>query len=150
MEQKYITKPRFWLRGLVPGVLIGIGLVHSLVGISAGRKLFVEIAGEGFWDTIHLGSAPLSRPLLLWFIVSGFFLIMLGHLALWVERHARRPLPLAFGVELLVFAIVVGVVSGGALPAWLFAAGAVYVLLVARAATRESLEKKEPASLGGE
>ncbi len=143
MEQKQATKPRFWLRGLVPGVLVGIGLLHSFVGISGGRKLLTEIAREGFWGTVQLGSAPLSRPLLLWFLVSGFLLIMLGHLALWVERHARHPLPVSFGVELLVFAVVLGPVTGGGLPAYLFAAGGVYILLVAKAARRELPGKSE-------
>ncbi len=143
MEQEQATKPRFWLRGLVPGVLIGIGLLHSFVGISGGRKLLAEIAREGFWGTVQLGSAPLNRPLLLWFLVSGFVIIMLGHLALWVERHARHPLPTSFGVELLVFAIVLGVVTGGGLPAYLFAAAGVYIQLVAKAARRESPGKRD-------
>lgn len=142
MEQKQTTKPRFWIRGLVPFVLLGIGLLHSLVGFSGGRKLLTEIAREGFWGTVQLGSAPPSRPLLLWFLVSGFVLLMLGHLALWVEWHARHPLPSAFGIELLVFAVVLGVVTGGALPAWLFAVGGIYILLVSRAAKREASENR--------
>jgi hypothetical protein len=141
MEQKPLNTPRFWIRGLLPGVLIGIGLVHSFVGFSSGRELLVEIAREGFWDTIRTGSEPISRPLLLWFLVAGFFLLMLGHLALWVERRAKQPLPSSFGIELLVFAVVLGVVNGGALPAWLFAAGAVYILLIAKAARRANREK---------
>jgi len=145
MEQKQMTKPRFWIRGLMPGVLIGIGLVHSFVGVSAGRELLVQISREGFWNTIHSGSEPISRPLLLWFLAAGFFLIMLGHLALWVERHARQTLPSSLGVELLVFAVIVGVVSGGGLPAWLLASGAVYILLIAKSAKRESSEKSETA-----
>jgi len=141
MEQNQTTKPRFWIRGIVPGVLIGIGLLHSFVGFLSGRKLLVEIAREGFWDTMRTGSEPISRPLLQWFLVSGFFVIMLGHLALWVERHVKQPLPLSFGIELLVFAIVLGVINGGALPAWLFAAGAVYILLIAKAVRRANREK---------
>ncbi len=136
-----INKPRIWIRGLVPGVLIGIGLLHSFVGFLSGRKLLVEIAREGFWDTMRTGSEPISRPRLQWFLVSGFFVIMLGHLALWVERHVKQPLPLSFGIELLVFAIVLGVINGGALPAWLFAAGAIYIILIAKAARKESMEK---------
>ena len=46
-----------------------------------------------------------------------------------------------FGVELLVFAIVLDVINGGALPAWLFAASSIYVLFVARATRRGSPEK---------
>ncbi len=134
MEQKPRTMPRFWIRGLVPGVLIGVGLLHSAVGFASGRTLLAEIARAGFWKTVVPGSEPLTRPLLLWFLVGGFCLLMLGHLALWVERYVRRPLPSALGIELLVFAVTLGVVSGGALPAWLFAASGVYIVLVAKSA----------------
>jgi hypothetical protein len=140
MEQKQTTKPRFWIRGLVPGILIGIALLHTFVGVSGGRNLLIEIAREGFWDTVHSGSEPPTRPLLLWFFASGLSLLMLGHLALWVERHVRRPLPSAFGAELLAFAVVLGVISGGALPAWLFAGGVIYILLVNRVVKRDSPE----------
>lgn len=124
--------PRFWIRGLVPGVLIGIGLLHCGVGLSGGRRLIAEVAREGFWNTAQIGSAEPSRPLLLWFLVAGFMLLMLGHLALWVERDARLRLPAALGVELLLFGVVFVVVSGGGVPAWLFGASGLYILLVAR------------------
>ncbi|MBI2839979.1 MAG: hypothetical protein HYX75_16825 [Acidobacteria bacterium] len=137
MEQEPRTMPRFWIRGLVPGVLIGVGLLHSAVGFASGRALLAEIAREGLWNTVVPGSEPLTRPLLLWFLVGGFFLLMLGHLAIWVERHVRRPLPSALGIELLVFAITLGVVSGGAVPAWLFAASGVYIVIVAKSARRQ-------------
>jgi len=140
MEQKQTTKPRFWIRGLVSGVLIGIGLVHTFVGVSGGRNLLIEIAREGFWNTVRSGSEPPTRPLLLWFFVSGLVLLMLGHLALWVERQVRRPLPSTFGAELLGFAVVLGVITGGALPGWLFAGGGIYILLVNRAVRRDSPE----------
>jgi len=138
MEEKQITKPRFWIRGLVPAILIAIGLLHTFVGASAGRDVLVEIAREGFWNTVHGDSGPPSRSLLQWFLVSGLFLLTLGHLAFWVERRVRRPLPSALGVELLVLGVLLGVISGGGLPAWLFAAGGVYILLVARTAKRVS------------
>lgn len=137
MNDAAIGSPRFWTRGLVPLVLIGVGLLHTVVGLSAGRTLLAGIASEGFWDTVHSGPEPISRSLLLWFLASGFFLVMLGHLALWVERRVGQPLPFFLGVELLLFAIVFGVVKGGALPAWLFAAVGTYILLVACAARRE-------------
>ena len=140
MENEHVTKPRFWIRGLVPGVLIGIGLLHTFVGVSGGRNLLIEIAREGVWNTVRTGSEPLSRPLLLWFVVSGLFLLILGHLALWVERQVRRPLPSALGAELLGFAVVLGVISGGALPAWLFAGGGIYILLVNRVIRSDSVE----------
>ena len=131
-ETTTMSPRRFWIRGLVPWILLGIGLLHSGVGFSAGRTVLAEIAREGFWDTIHTDSTPISRPLLEWFLVSGFLLLILGHLALWAERHARRPLPAALGVELLIFGLVLGVVSGGALPAVLLAFSGVFILVVAR------------------
>src|SRR3990170_2039223 len=98
MKPNGSQRSRFWIPGLVAWVLLGIGMIHSVVGLSAGRPLLLEIAREGFWNTVRSGSAPLSRPLLQWFLVSGFVLLMLGHLALWVERRMRKPLPVALGV----------------------------------------------------
>ncbi|MCI0491283.1 MAG: DUF6463 family protein [Blastocatellia bacterium] len=133
----------FWIKGLVPGVLISLGLLHSIVGFSAGWKVIVDIAGSRFWNTIHTSDVPLSRPLLLWFLVSGFMLIILGHLAFWVERRIRRPLPAFFGLELLAFSIVVGVVSGGGLPSVLFAGAAIYVIVVARKGMKHTAKEDE-------
>jgi hypothetical protein len=59
--------------------------------------------------------------------------MLLGYLGLWYELSHKRPLPSGFAIALLVFAIVLGVVSGGAIPAWLFAITALYVLAVNRA-----------------
>ncbi len=125
------SRPRWWIRGLVPGVLLGIGILHTFVGLFTGRSILSAIAREGVWNTVRSDPGPISRSLLLWFLAAGFFLLMLGHLAWWVERHARRPLPGALGVELLLFAMIFGVVMGGPVQALLFVAAGAYILLIA-------------------
>lgn len=124
------------IRGLVPWILIGVGILHSIVGFSSSWPTLKEIAGEGFWNTVHTDESPASRPLILWFLVSGFMLVILGHLAWWVEKKMGHRLPVAFGVELLLFAIVIGVVMGGAIPAWFFGAAGIYVIVVAPKSTK--------------
>jgi hypothetical protein len=140
MEPTHIARPRFWIRGLVPGILIGIGLLHSFVGVSGGRNVLVEIARDGFWDTVHSSSGPLTRPLLIWFLVSGFVLILLGHLALWVDDI--KPLPSMFGVELLAFAVVSYCQREDSR---MVVCRSVCILLVARAARKGSSEAGEAA-----
>lgn len=125
-----------WVRGLVPWILLGVGILHSLAGFSSSWPTLKEIAGEGFWNTIHTDESPASRSLILWFLVSGFVLMILGHLAWWVEKKMGHRLPVAFGVELLVLAIVIGVVMGGAIPAWLFGAAGIYVIVLAAKSTK--------------
>ena len=137
------SAPSFWIKGLVPGILISLGLLHSILGFSGGWKIIIDIAESRFWNTIHTSDVQLSRPLLLWFLVSGFWLVMLGHLAFWVERHIRQPLPAFFGLELLAFSIVAGTLSGGGLPAWLFAGSAIYVLVVARKKMKRGAKENE-------
>ena len=124
------ARPRFWIPGLAPWILIALGVLHSIVGFSGGRDTLADMARAGLWDTVHSGGGPPSRPLIFWFLTSGFMLLMLGHLALWVERRTGNALPLSFGIELLLFAALAGVLSGGGIPAWLFGTAAIYSLLV--------------------
>lgn len=127
-------KGRLWIPGLVPVALIGIGLLHSVVGFAAGSRMLAGMARDGLWNTVHSEPGPPGRSLMLWFLMAGFLLIVLGHLALWVERRLKRPLPVFFAVEFLVIALVGLVVTGGSVPGWIFALAAVYVLVIRLAA----------------
>lgn len=124
------VKTRLWFPGLVPLLLIGIGVLHSIVGFSAGSDTLRDMASGGLWDSIHSEPGPPSRSLLLWFLLSGFFMIMLGHLGLWVERRLKQPLPVFFAVEFLAVSSLAMVVVGGAPQGWIFILAGIYVLVV--------------------
>lgn len=121
---------RLWIPGAVPLLLMGIGLLHSVVGFMAGSPTLRDMARDGLWNSMRSEPGPPSRTLLLWFLLSGFFLILLGHLGLWVERRLKQPLPTFFAVEFLIVAVLALIVHGGALPGWIFVVAGVYVLVV--------------------
>ena len=126
----FAVKPRLWFPGLVPLLLIGIGVLHSVFGFWAGSVTLRDMARDGLWNSIHSEPGPPSRSLLLWFLLSGFFMIMLGHLGLWVERRLKQPLPVFFAVEFLVVSSLAMVVMGGASQGWIFMLAGSYVLVV--------------------
>lgn len=129
-------KARFWVPGAVPLLLIGIGLLHSVVGFMSGANTIRGMIDDGLWGSMDADTGPPSPSFLLWFLMSGFFLILLGHLGLWIERRLKQPLPIFFGLEFLIIAAAALVVHGGALPGWIFVVAAIWVLVVRFASRR--------------
>lgn len=107
--------------------IIGIGLLHLLLFIWFGRRVLAAIAGDGFWNTID---PHRDRQMVFWALMTGVFGILLGQLALWVERQGKQ-LPAFLGWELIAITAVCGVLmpaSGG----WLFLIPAVLIVMGAR------------------
>ena len=92
-----MTKPRRWIGRW----LLGVGILHTLLGIGTYIFSVVAIVREGLWNTVE----PVQgRPLAVWCIAAGLQLILLGALANWIE--ARGPLPRFLGWTLLAFAML--------------------------------------------
>ncbi len=109
-------------------LLLGVGALHTLFGLVAGRAALAEMARPGSVHTV----GGLSRPsLLFWFLMFGFVLLPLGHLCFWVERRLGRPLPAFLGWELLAVAMI-GVVLDPRSGFWLGLALGASVALGAR------------------
>ena len=81
-------------------LLLGIGVIHNLVGIAAGlglpgaappelggRRLFSEILGAGIVGAIELDPA---RTILFWFLFFGFLFMSLGWFVHLTERAGQR------------------------------------------------------------
>ena len=103
------------MRGLSGALLIGIGLLHTLFGLVVGRHRVTAIARDGLWNAV---GSDLGRNSIFWFLFTGFVLLILGHLCLWVERTSLRPVPALVGWELLALAAL-GIVLMPASSFWL-------------------------------
>ena len=89
--------------GLFGLILIGIGLVHTFVGLVLGKKWVVEILRAGFGA---VSQRSMSRLAIFWFLWAGFAWIITGHHLFWLERtHGIGP-PSFLIWELLGYAVV--------------------------------------------
>jgi hypothetical protein len=95
-----MTKPRRWIGRW----LLGVGILHTLLGLGTYIFSVVEILRAGLWNTVE----PVQgRPEAFWFLAAGLQLILLGALVNWIEaRSPREHLPLFLGWTLLGFAIL--------------------------------------------
>jgi hypothetical protein len=104
-------------------ILIGIGVVHELVGLVLGWDVMAGAFRSGFVGAIE---ADWQRQALFWFHVSGFMMLAFGEAlrALQIERGA---MPARFGIILLA----IGVFGAAAIPGsgfWLAIALALFML----------------------
>lgn len=83
--------------------IIGVGVMHSVIGFALFAAPLREIAGAGLWNTVR-PSLPM-RYLAFWFLFGGVATILVGYLADWIERVAGRALPRPLGWTLLGVAI---------------------------------------------
>ena len=112
-------------------LLIGIGIVHTVYGVLKGWERLVEIAQAGFFNAIE---PHLPRRVLFWFLFAGFFMILLGHLCLWVERRLGQRVPAFVGWELVALSALGAILVPA--PGFFFLLGiGIYIVAVARGGT---------------
>lgn len=89
-----------------------IGAIHQLVGSlaglgliempgAAGRKPLWEIVSAGVFNAVE---PDLARSSMVWFLLFGFVLLMLGSLIRRLEQQ-HTPLPRALGMQLFLLAL---------------------------------------------
>ena len=113
--------------------IIGVGILHTVIGFVLFAAPLREIVAAGFWNTLS-PSTPM-RYLAFWFLFGGVTTIMVGYLADWVERVAGRALPRGFGWSVLgvgLAGVLVTPVSGF----WLVFPAAFGALAQSRSASR--------------
>lgn len=103
-------------------LLVGIGVLHNTIGLLMGWDILVGIVAEGGWNTIEQGGQiDFARSAIVWFLVVGFFWMLLGgFMQAWL-RVTSAALPRFLGWGMLLAGAVVAFlmpVSG----AWLFIA----------------------------
>jgi len=105
--------------------LLAIGALHQIVGVCAGvgwiaqpgvgaRAPLIEIVQGGVLGAVEPDGARIS---LVWFLLFGFVLLILGSLVRWLEMRFL-PLPRSLAVHVM-FLSVLGVVLMPASGFWL-------------------------------
>lgn len=93
--------------------LFGIGVLHTLVGIGLlGPLIGPELIADGLINTIN--GQP-KREAFLWFLISGFFMLLVGGMINYMEKN-KLPCPNFVGWSLLaitIFAVFLSPLSGG-------------------------------------
>lgn len=98
------------MKGITGWTILGIGILHTGLGIVKGRSQFAEMISEGWVNSI----GRVEQSYAFWFSFTGIVLVMLGYLARWAESNGSG-LPKAFGWILLgstLFGILTLPVSG--------------------------------------
>lgn len=108
--------------------LIATGIIHNTIGLVMGWSILRGIHEAGWWNSIEAGGEiDYARSAIVWFLLVGFFWMLLGYLMQQWVRHFSQPLPASLGWGMLAAGIVVGIllpVSG----AWLFIPQGILIL----------------------
>lgn len=97
-------------------LLLLTGVLHNVVGFILGWDILLKIARDGFINAVD---PDFDRNFIFWFLFSGLSLMIMGHLAHWIIKKRKAPLPSFLGWYLLALAFIGGImmpVSGF----WLF------------------------------
>ena len=90
-------------------LLMVVGVLHVLGGLSVGREPLLRIFREGFFGEADsaLGNVPAAadKELLFWFVLWGVYTFVLGQLLSWMEQRGQRP-PAYLGWELIVINLI--------------------------------------------
>lgn len=96
--------------------LVGIGVIHSIVGLMFGSNITSQIIRDGLINTVNL---QYDRNFLFWFLATGLFWIFMGFHWQHLFRVYKRPLPAWLGLGILLFSVA-GVAISPASGIWLF------------------------------
>ncbi len=83
--------------------IMGVGVMHILIGFVLFAAPLREIVAAGLWNTLNPGTP--TRYLAFWFLFGGVATIIVGYLADWIERVAGRRLPRPLGWGLLAITL---------------------------------------------
>ena len=117
-------------------LLLGIGVIHNLVGFAMGWPVLVQIVQSGFVNSIN---SEMDRNAIFWFLFSGFMMMMLGLLMQNYIKATNRNLPSTLGYQLLALAII-GCTMMPASGIWLALPTAIIIIVA---------DKKETSTVKG-
>lgn len=116
--------------------IMGLGVLHCLIGFVLFAAPLREIVAAGLWNTLSPRSP--ERYLAFWFLFGGVATVLVGYLADWIERVTGSTLPRSLGWTLLaisVAAVILTPVSGF----WLLFPPAIGALAQSRSAATPAL-----------
>jgi hypothetical protein len=123
--------------------LIATGVIHNTLGLVMGWSILVGMHRDGWWNTVEVGGQiDFARSAILWFLLVGFFWMLLGYLMQQWLRHTNQPLPASLGWGMLAAGVGVAIVLPAS-GAWLFIPQGLLILWphrpVAKRLAREAL-----------
>lgn len=120
-------------------LLIGLGVLHTLVGLAAGWDQVKKIISYGVWNALgkqsqihcmkNIGCLQVNS--IWWFISWGLMLILFGILCTWIEVSLKKAIPTFIAWLLLLISSICAIL----IPAsgfWLVIAVAIYMLFSAK------------------
>lgn len=116
--------------------IMGVGVMHSLIGFVLFAGPLREIAAAGLWDTLSPGRP--TRYLAFWFMFGGVTTVLVGYLTDWIERVAGKTLPRPLGWTFLGVALA-GVILTPVSGFWLVFPAAFGAIAQSRAAARPAI-----------
>src|SRR3989442_11002933 len=120
------------MRGTSGLVLIGVGILHAVLGVFKGYSLLSEIARSAFaTETGRRLVTGLGKEFVFWFLFGGFLMLVLGHFFTWVERRLNHAVPSFIGWELVLLSVL-GLSFMPLSGFWLVLGVAIYTIVAAR------------------
>lgn len=104
------------------------GVIHLIFGLVSGWSNYMPMLRDGLVNSV---GSDFERGFILWFLVCGVMLLMLGTLLQHYIKATGRPAPMFLGISLLVFSAVgclIEPVSGF----WLFIPQAIIIIAANR------------------
>ena len=83
--------------------LVITGLIHTVFGLVAFRSALADLAGDGLLNAV---GESYERHTAVWFLITGFVMILLGMLVHHLNRTLGRPAPRWLGWGLVVLAVI--------------------------------------------
>ncbi|MBA3496144.1 MAG: hypothetical protein H0T86_03485 [Gemmatimonadales bacterium] len=93
---------RRWIGRWIGRYLIGVGVLHNVVGFALYHAPLRAIAADGGWNAVD---PYVDRNMAFWFLLTGVSWLFLGLLVDWIESRAI-PLPQRLGWGLLALCAV--------------------------------------------
>lgn len=100
--------------------LIITGVIHNAIGFVMGWSILVGMHQEGWFNTVESSAGiQFDRSAILWFLLLGFFWMLLGYLMHeWLKR-TKDILPATLGYAFILFGGITCVLLPAS-GAWLF------------------------------
>ncbi|MFS1516306.1 DUF6463 family protein [Bacillus sp. SM2101] len=105
-------------------LLIGTGILHTIVGLIIGWGVLGEIVKEGIFNTV---GTQYDRNAAVWFLLCGIFWVIIGQFMHLYVKERQQPLPRFIGWYFLIIGIL-GVFISPVSGFWLFIPQALIII----------------------
>lgn len=90
--------------------LLATGIIHNIIGFIMGWEILRGMHQDGWWHTIETAQGiDFARSAITWFLVLGFFWMLMGYLMQVWQQETQKPLPGIIGWGMLTIGVWVTV-----------------------------------------